>query len=138
MSPHNLTEHFARLKQMNTESQVTSGAQIFNLDESGFSTRTAFRARAKAAMQSQGRGHSTELKWSSNASHVTIMPVFSADGTLWTPIDILPGKREKHRIRADRCCETPSSYLPKNANLRTVDQLVWTQLFSVSSVIILC
>ena len=82
ISPHNLVEHFARLQQLYKEFQITSGAQIFNLDESGFSTRTAFRARPKAAIQSQGRSNSTELKWSSNAAHVTTMPVVSADGTL--------------------------------------------------------
>ena len=112
MSPQNLAEHFARLQQMYREFRITSGAQIFNLDESGYSTRTVFRARAKAAMQSQGRSNSTELKWSSNAAHVTIMPVVSADGTLWTPIAILPGKRAKYKIRANGLRETPASYLP--------------------------
>ena len=75
MSPHNWAEHFARLQQFYKEFGITSGAQIFNLDESGFSTRIAFRARAEAVMDRQGRSNSTKLKWAGNAAHVTIMPV---------------------------------------------------------------
>ena len=117
MSPHNLAEHFARLQQLYKEFGIKSGAQIFNLDESGFSTRTAFRVRAKAAMERQGRSNSTELKWAGNAAHVTIMPVVSADGTVWTPVAILRGKRAKYNIREDGSHETPASYLPENVKV---------------------
>ena len=41
------------------------------------------------------------------------MPVFSADGTLWTTVAILPGKSAKYRVRADGSRETPASYLPE-------------------------
>ena len=122
MSPHNLAEHFARLQQLHKEFGITSGAQIFNLDESGFSTRTAFRARAKAAMDGQGCSDSTALKWAGNAAHVTIMPVVSADGTVWTPVAILPGKRAKYRIRGDVSREKPASYLPENIKVAYRDQ----------------
>ena len=117
MSPHNLAEHFARLQQLYKEYGITTGAQIFNLEESGFSTRTAFRARGKAAMDRQGRSNSTELKWAGNAAHVTIMPVVSADGTVWTPVAILYGKRAKYRIREDSARETPASYLRGNVKV---------------------
>lgn len=122
MSPHNLAEHFGPLQQMYRKFLITSGAQIFNLDESGFFTRLAFRAREKTSMQTQRRSSSTELKWSSNGAHVTIMPVVSADVTLWTSIAILPGKRAKYKIRADGTRETPASYLPANAKIAYREQ----------------
>ena len=117
MSPNNLAEHYARLRQVYKEFNITSGAQIFNLDESGFSTRTAFRARAKAAMETQGRNNSVEMKWSSNACHVTLMLVVSADGRVWAPLAILPGKRAKYRIRPDGTRETPACFLPECARI---------------------
>ena len=122
MSPHNLAEHFARLQQLYKEIGINSGAQIFNPDESGFSTLTAFRAREKAAMERQGRSNSTELKWAGNAAHVTIMLVVPADGTVWTPVAILPGKRAKYRIREDGSRETPASYLPENVKVAYRDR----------------
>ena len=48
MSVHNMAEHFARLTQVYEEYGIISGAQIFNLEESGFSTITANRVQAKA------------------------------------------------------------------------------------------
>ena len=113
--PSNLAEYFARLEQVYRELNVMSGSQIVSLDESEFSTQTAFQARTKAAMDSRGRNNSITINWSGNASHVTIMPVVSADGRYWTPIAILPGKRAKYRIRQDGTRKTPAFYLPKNA-----------------------
>ena len=134
MSPHNLAEHFARLQQLYKEFGIKSVAQIFNIDESGFSTRTAFRARAKAAMELQGRSNSTELKWAGNAAYVTIMPVVSADGTVWTPVAILPGKRAKYRIREDGSRETPACYLPENVKVAYRDPAGMDAAIVLSSV----
>ena len=39
MSPANIAEHYARLQQAYNEYDICSGAQISNLDESGFSTQ---------------------------------------------------------------------------------------------------
>ena len=51
MSPTYISEHYARLQQAYNEYGIWCGAQIFNLDESGFSTKTAYRARAKGVTQ---------------------------------------------------------------------------------------
>ncbi|CDF33433.1 unnamed protein product [Chondrus crispus] len=115
MSPVTMAEHFARLHQVYREYKITSAQQIFNLDESGFSMRTVHRSRTKAVFERTARSNSKELKWSKNAEHATIMPVVSADGRVWCPVAILPGKRSKYRIRADGKKETPSCYLPSNA-----------------------
>lgn len=88
---------------------------MINLDESGFSTRTAFRAREKAAMESKGQNNSIEMEWSGNASHVKIMPVVSADSRSWTPIAILLSKPAKYRVRPDGTREKIACYLPENA-----------------------
>ena len=117
MSPTNIAEHYARLQQAYNEYGICSGAQIFNLDESGFSTKTAYRARAKGVMEASGRSNSIELKWSSNADHVTLMPIFSADGRAWDPVAIAPSKLAKYRIGPDGSRETPSCYLPENARI---------------------
>jgi len=68
-------------------------------------------------MESRGRSNSVELRRSSNADHVTLMPVVSADGSAWTPIAILPGKRSKWRKLPDGSIETPAHFLPHNSKL---------------------
>ena len=68
-------------------------------------------------MDLQGRNNSTELKWTGNTAHVTIVPVVSADETVWTPVAILPGKRAKYRIQEVGARETPASYLPGNVKV---------------------
>lgn len=49
---------FARLENLYRDFLVTSESQSFNIEESGFSTRTSIRARAKAAMESRGWNNS--------------------------------------------------------------------------------
>lgn len=115
MSPTNLAMHYARLIKVYQEFNITSAAQVFNLDESGFSTRTAGRGRVKAVMRGKGRNNSIDLDWSRNAEHITLMPVVSADGRAWTPVAILPGVRTKFRERPDGTRETPASFLPPSA-----------------------
>lgn len=115
MSPENLAKHYARLAVVYKEYNISNAAQIFNLDESGCSVRTAHRSRAKALFNSAARTNSRELKWSGNAEHVTVMPVVSADGTVYSPVVILPGKMQKSRTRADGRRETPADFLPSNA-----------------------
>ncbi|PXF46856.1 Pogo transposable element with KRAB domain [Gracilariopsis chorda] len=115
MSPENLASHFARIVQVYKEYKINSPEQVFNIDESGFSVRTATRAHSKALFNSKGRSNSVELKWSGNAQHVTIMPVVSGDGRAWSPLVVLQGARAKYRLRADGTRETPSCYLPANA-----------------------
>ena len=115
--PENIANHYARLQQAYDEYGVKSEEQIFNLHETGFSTRTANRARSKGVMEAMGRSNSTELKWSSNADHVTLMPIVSADGRAWDPVSIALGKRAKYRIRPDGIRETPACYLLENARI---------------------
>lgn len=115
MSVTNLASFYARLKQVYREYNISSAEQVFNLDESGFSTRTAARARAKALMRSNGRNNSVELKWSANAEHATVMPVVSADGKVWNPVVILCGAWAKYRIMQDGRRESPANYLPPNS-----------------------
>lgn len=52
-------------------------------------------------MSSQGRCNSVELKWSSNAEHVKIMPFISACGKVWSLVIILSGKQTKYLARPD-------------------------------------
>lgn len=80
MSPTNLARHYACLRQIYKAFKIQSWKEVFNIDESRFSTRTATRSRAKALFDNNGRSHSLELKWASNSQHVTNMSVVSADG----------------------------------------------------------
>lgn len=100
---------------------ITSGAQICNLDESRFSTRTEFRAHAKAGMATNVWHNSVEMKWSSNASHVTPMPVVSAGRRVWAPLVILPGKRAEYRIRPHGANEAPGCFFPQCAKMKYRD-----------------
>jgi len=115
MSAANLAKPFVRLEQVYETFGITSPQQVFNLDESGFSSRTASRARAKAVMESRGHSNSVELKRSSNAEHVTLMPVFSADGSAWTPVAIIHGKLSKWRKLPDGSIERPAHFLSHNS-----------------------
>lgn len=101
MSPMNLASHFAGLEQAYKELKITTPEQIFNIDESGFSVRTASCAPSKALFYSRGHCNSLELKLNGNAQHVTIMPVVSADDQSWSPVVILQGTRAKFRKRED-------------------------------------
>ena len=114
MCPENISKHYARLQQAYDEYGIRSGEQIFNLDETGFWTRTACCARAHGVMEAKGRRNAIELKWSANADHVTLMAIVSADGRAWDPVAIAPGKRAKYAIRPDGMRETPARYLPEN------------------------
>lgn len=71
--------------------------QVFNIEESGFSTRTASHSRAKAFFDSHGRSNFVELKWSANAQHVTIMHVVSADGRAWSLLAVRPDNQAENR-----------------------------------------
>ncbi|PXF46225.1 hypothetical protein BWQ96_04010 [Gracilariopsis chorda] len=116
MSPTPLAKNFARLKQVFNEYKITKPEQVFNIDESGFSTRTTSRSRAKAVFDAKGRSNSVELNWATNAQqHVTMMAVVSADGRAWSPLAVLPGKQAKFRKRHDGTRETPSMFLPPTA-----------------------
>ena len=131
MSVHNMAEHFARLTQVYEKYVITSGAQIFNLDESGFSTRMAHRARAKAFGEKQSRSNARQMKWSKNADHVTIMPIVSADGRIYDPVEILPGKRSKWRLQPDGTRETPVCFLPETERVSYRDPAgMDTQIFN--------
>ena len=72
MSVLNMVEYFARRTQVYQEYGIRSGAQIFNLDESGFSTITVHRGREDAVVEKQGGSNTREMKWSKKADLVTI------------------------------------------------------------------
>ena len=115
MSPHNMAMHFARLKKAYTRFEIVSPAQVFNIDESGVSTRTGGRGKGKAAMNAEGRSNAVELEFSSNAEHVTLMPVVSADGKAWPPVIVFPGVFHKFRVLPDGKKEFLHDYLPTDA-----------------------
>lgn len=113
-SPENLSGHYARLAQVDMEFKVTTPEQIFNIIESGLTTKTSSRVRAKAVIERKKRSDSVELKWSFNSKHVTIMPVVSADGSTSRPIVIVQGKQAKLGNKLNETIETPASFLPYN------------------------
>lgn len=117
MSPTIMATHFARLHHVYQKFNIVNPSQIFNIDESGFSVKSATRTRTKAVFDGNERPNALALKWAENADHTTIMPVVSADGSVWTPVVIIPGARAKYRTRDDGIIESPGSFLPPNAVL---------------------
>lgn len=101
ITPSDTASHFARLPQVYREYDIHSAMRVSFVDESGLSTRTAARARAKALMSSMRRNYAIKLSSTENAEHVTILPVVSACGEVWNPVLILPGKYTKYRERSD-------------------------------------
>lgn len=55
--------------------------------------------------------------WLKNAEHVTVLPVVSANGCVYRPVVIFPGKLDKYRTRPNGRIKTPVDFLPANANV---------------------
>ena len=96
MRPRTLEMHFARLAQEYKKYDITSPRQLFNIDESGVLTRNGGRGKGKANMRASGRSNATELEFASNAEHLTVMPVLSADVHTWPLVVIMPGSCTKY------------------------------------------
>lgn len=119
MSPRNLALHFARLNKTYEEFSIEHEAQVFKLDEAGFSTRNDIQlgyleGRSKAFMRKEGRINTLERQWSNNAKHFTLMPAVSADGKEGNPISIFPGVKTKWRELQDGVTETPAFFILPN------------------------
>lgn len=91
---------------------IISTEQVFNLEESGISTKTQARGKAKAAMDGHARQEAIDLEFRANADHLTLMPVVFACGMIWDPVVIITGTCQKYRIRQKSVCETPCEFLP--------------------------
>ncbi len=63
-------------------------------------------------LKKEVRPNTRYLKFQGSIDHVTVMPVVSASGQVYTPVVILPGKKEKYRKRPDGRYETPQDFLP--------------------------
>ncbi len=62
---------------------------FFNLDESGFSIRgMALGGREKCVVGKEVRPNTRYLKFQGSMDHVTVMPVVSATGQVYTPVVI--------------------------------------------------
>lgn len=137
MCPRTMAMHFARLVRAYIFFNIVSPRQVFNIDESGVSSRTGGRGKGKAVMRSKGRSNSVELEFAGNAEHLTVMPVISADGKPWNPVVILPGTLHKFRTRPDGTTETLVDYLPPGsyvthrtpASMDTDIFAQWVELF---------
>ena len=99
MSLRNPAMHFGRLKEIYKEYDIQNAAQVFNLDDSGFSNQKVSRGRAKAARNRSGTANTLELKrsskWSSNAKQGILKPAISAALITWNPIAMLLDVRMK-------------------------------------------
>lgn len=113
MNPENVATHFARLHAICEKHSINDSSRIINLDESGFSLRGMTIGRAKCIVKSGTRGNTRELKFRGSCDHVTLMPVVSAAGQVFTPLFVLPGKEARWRKRCNGKYETPSDFLPK-------------------------
>ena len=113
MNPENVATHFARIKALCAKHSISDGCYVFNLDESGFSIRgMTLGGRSKCIVQRGTRANTREPKFKGTCDHVTLMPVVSAAGQVYTPVVVLPGKEARYRKRPDGSFETPSRYLP--------------------------
>lgn len=121
--PRNPARHFVRVEQLYKEYKIVTSTQVFNIYESGFSTRSSSLAKLKGITQSGGRSNSGCLKWPSNAEHFTTMSVVSADETAWTPVVILQGKQFKWENRVIKLWKRRLITCPITQTLRTVTLL---------------
>ena len=70
MSPRNMAMRFARLQHVYRNYLIVSPAQVFNIDESGVSSRSGGMGKGKAAMLASGRSNAVDLEFTGNAEHL--------------------------------------------------------------------
>lgn len=113
MNPENCAKHFARIKALCDKHGINDGCYIFNLDESGFSMRgMTLGGRTKCVVQRGTRANTREVKFRGTVDHVTLMPVVSGSGHIYTPLFVLPGVKAKWRKVQSGGFETPADFLP--------------------------
>ncbi len=59
----------------------------------------ALGGREKCVVEKEVRLNTRYLKFKGSIDHVTVMPVVSATGQVYTPVVNLPGKKAKYRKR---------------------------------------
>ena len=101
MSPRTLPMPFACLDQAYKKYGITIPGQLFNVDASRAPTRNSGRGKEKASLRDHGRSNATDLAFASNAEHLTLMPVVSADVQPWPPVVILSVALHKVRKKAN-------------------------------------
>lgn len=119
MSADVLVSHFERVSLVYSTSGIKTARQIFNIDESGLSTKPATRALAKAMTRSDSRCDMSDLNWKLNFNnYITIMPVSSADMATWNLVVISRGAKARCRIKSALnntigfTPKAPAEYLP--------------------------
>lgn len=80
MSPEYFERRDARLALVYQKYQITSSAQILNIDESRVSACSAGQGKLKAGVNVNGRSKAIELELAASSDHMAIMPVVSFDG----------------------------------------------------------
>ncbi len=73
----------------------------------------ALGGREKCVVGKEVRPNTRYLKFQGSIDHVTVMPVVSATGKVYTPVVILPGKKKKYRKK--RKAEILQEEAPKQA-----------------------
>lgn len=74
---------------------------MFNLDESGLSTKHAARAPQKPLMRSNNGSDMPKLNRASNSDHAIVVPVLSVDGKERNTVAILFRALSKYRVITD-------------------------------------
>ena len=67
--------------------------------------------REKCIVAHNSRPNTRELKFKGSIDYVTVMPVVSATGQVYTPVIVLPGVNACYRKSEDGTHETPKDFL---------------------------
>lgn len=105
--------HLASINDLMEANDITEPDEVSNLDGTGISMRGMKFGRANCLAQNGTRGNTLELRWRGTCDHVTVMPIISASGLIFTPLFVLPGSEARRRKRGNGKYETPSDFLPK-------------------------
>lgn len=111
MSPENRSRHLALLHHVYKTYDKTYAEQVFNIYKSGSLARAADKIRTKTLLEANARSDSVAFEWSSNAYHVTIMPVILACGRAWNPLIVLQDTRMNSRVMEDGSSVPPASLI---------------------------
>lgn len=105
-------QNTSRVYKTCIKSTIFFPAEVFNTEESGFSTRRAGRGRVKAIMRSKERSYAIDVDWKNNTKQVKLRQLVSTDRRVWTFLTVILNVRKTiGSLRTELCRIQPPSYL---------------------------
>ena len=112
ITPIVCVEHTSRLKAVINKWNIRDPRRIFNIDQTGCNfARQTGRSLRRGIGTANGRLVQTLVRTRGKLTNITVMPCVSADGSVYKPAVVLPGKQVHYR-RSAVGYQSPIDLLP--------------------------